>query len=532
MHSSTVSSPLSICADPMRGDAVTRRRTGVRGARRFALAALAGLAAAGCGGPRGTAASPPAHSREQSAQAARRYDELLAAVVAGSHAQAQDLALRWLDAFPGAPQESDVLLLGARAARAAGDDRGAAALAQELVRRYPNDARAVTAQALLAALQGRTSVPGPPAGPPAAAPSGARLGLLCPLTGEYAALGQAMVEGARIAVQEHDQGSAEPVELVSRDTAGDGVRAVLGARELIDAQGVVAVVGELLSSTTIAAAAVCQERSVPLVSPTATQATISDIGGYVFQTNLTSAYETSLLARAATEKLLKRRFAVLHPDDDEGRAAADMFQREIERRGGRIVAREGFERDVTDFKEIVRRLRAAAPEALFLPCGPVQLRLIAPQLTFYQLEVQLLGPSSWSSAPLAAELAADLDRAVVPGETALMSPAQRDRFDAAWRRAHGDDPASPFALKTYLATAWILEGLAGGARTRGALRDALEQRERESQGEQPGGDTRLAALRVLDGGAIVPFPIGAFPRSKPAGAGGAEPQQREPTGGH
>lgn len=475
----------------------------------FAVGACAPAAA-----PRPETA-PQRHTPVQLALAQRDYEALLSAAAAGNHREVHRLAVEFCGRHAGTPHEPDVLAVGARAARAAGDEKNAAQLARMLLSRYPDDARAREAQQLLSSLGQPITPPSggesvDPAREPAASSAEFRVGLLCPLTGEYAVLGQEMHEGARLAVEEHTRLHGPGVSLLASDTAGDGVRAVLAARDLIATQQATALVGDLLTPTTIAVGALCQERGVPLVSPTATQATIAELGDCVFQSNLTASLESRLLAEAAVRRLLRTRLSILHPDDEEGRAFADMFQHEVEQLGGRVVAREGFERTVTDFREILQRLRAAAPQALFLPCAPSQARLIAPQLPYYQLDVQLLGLSSWNSASLIGEVGDNLERAIFPSEIALMEQAQRDRFEQLWRSQRGSDQGvSPFALKTYFATALVLEAAAAGARTpRDVQRHLGAQFAARAHGQ---GADPLVSLRVVEAGVIAPFPVAAFP---------------------
>ncbi len=334
----------------------------------------------------------------------------------------------------------------------------------------------------------------------------ARLGLLCPLTGEYAAMGQAMYDGALLALEEHSRATGQEIELISMDTRGDGVRAVQFARQLIENEDALALVGALLSAETIAVATLCSERGVPLISPTATQETISDLGETVFQTNLTKSVETRLVARAAVQTLLKRRLAILHPETEEGRTAADLFESEALQRGGQIVAKIAFDRDVNDFATIAAQLRAAGPEALFVPASPTEMRLIAPQLTFYGVETQLLGPSSWNNTLLTREVGEFLDRALFPSDIALIPPSDRDRFEDLWRRRFPQVSSNPFGLKTYFAVKAVLDAYDQGARSREEMLTALAMHI-----DGGGGALGLDKLRMVQGTGIEPFPYTAFP---------------------
>jgi ABC-type branched-subunit amino acid transport system substrate-binding protein len=115
-------------------------------------------------------------------------------------------------------------------------------------------------------------------------------------------------------------------------------------------------------------------------------------------------------------------FGVLSPEDKLGRELAELFVREVEQRGGRVVARQSYAGSDTDFRRPIRLLQgldpdAAEPEppkggaplpprpapfqALFIPDAAERAGLIAPQLAYYGLEnVQLLGTSGWNSLEL------------------------------------------------------------------------------------------------------------------------------------
>lgn len=376
---------------------------------------------------------------------------------------------------------------------------------EDFLRRYPDSRFASEVQEMLAEVQRRSPYVVSDDLPVLVSD---RIGILCPLTGENAALGQAMYDGALLALEEYNRRTGANVVLVSQDTRGDGVRAVQAAKHLIEREGVVAVVGALLSSTTVPVATLCQERGVPLISPTATQETIGELGPFVFQTNLTKAVETRLVATAAVDYLRKRRFAIVHPNTEEGISAAELFAAQVQSAGAEVVAVEALERGITDFGPILRRLRAAGPEAIFAPLSASEMRLLAPQFTFYRVETQLLGPSSWNNSLLSREVADYLDRALFPSDIALIPNAERDRFETLWRRRFAGAPPSPFALKTYFAVQQVLTAIEEGVDGRVAMQAHLDA----TFGF--GGDSALLGLeklRMLVDGEVELFPVGIFP---------------------
>ena len=393
-----------------------------------------------------------------------------------------------------------------------GEDPGRVAeRLQEFLREYPQSRFAEDARALLARLSETHGIR-QPAGLDVGLAD--RIGLLAPLSGREAALGQAMFDGALLAIEEHNRAMLDSLKLVAFDTRSDEVVAVQAARRLIEQENVIAIVGALLSPTTVAVATLCQEREVPLVSPTATKETISDIGPYVFQTNLTKAVETAMVARAGVQALQRTRYGVLYPDDEQGLQLAEQFGREVVRWGGRVVVQRSFDPTATDFRDVMRELRTFAPEAVFVPASPSLMRLIAPQLVFHDLRAQLLGLSSWDNAMLLREAGSSMHRALFPSSAALISTDDEAHFDQLWSRRHRSVPRDKnrIDLKSYFAARRVIEALdRESGTTRVRLRDRIEDGFLAGDASGSVSGRKLERLRMIEEGEIVAFPTELFP---------------------
>jgi ABC-type branched-subunit amino acid transport system substrate-binding protein len=133
---------------------------------------------------------------------------------------------------------------------------------------------------------------------------------------------------------------------------------------------------------------------------------------YVFRNSLTPQLQVRTLVNYAMEDRGFWQFGILSPQTRQGEQFAELFRKEVIRRGGEIIAEQSYLTDQTDFRSEVRRLQGLDPsktkadipppfQALFLPDYADRIKLIAPQLAFYGLEgVQLLGPSGWNDAEL------------------------------------------------------------------------------------------------------------------------------------
>ena len=248
-----------------------------------------------------------------------------------------------------------------------------------------------------------------------------RIGVLCPLEGRFATLGESFLRGASIALKEARLKGIANVDLVVGDTRGNPLECRSVAERLIDEERVDALLGEVLSSSTIAAAQVAELSKTVLLSPVATEEGIGDVGEWVFQTTTSSEVEITALAGMACGRLGLRRVAFLSSDDLASRRVARLFGDEVERLGGELVIAEFYPEGSTDFAESIGRVRAADPEALFIASGTEDLILILPQLSFHEFGSQLLGTSAWNSRRLIRMVGKDLEGALFPADSDFRS---------------------------------------------------------------------------------------------------------------
>ncbi len=338
-----------------------------------------------------------------------------------------------------------------------------------------------------------------------------RIGLLAPLTEKYALLGNAFVDAALLALDAANTEMGTNYELLVEDTAGDPVTAALAARRLCAEEGAVVLLGSLLSSSTAAAALVCDSYGVPLVSPTATNEGVWKLGDGIFQTNLTGLFEIRLLAQVATKVLLKERFAVLYPDDPEGRRIAEDFSTEVAALGGTVLAMASYPPAGTDFRPPILKLREYRPEVIFTPATVDQMVMLGPQLDFYRSGAMVLGLSHWNSERLIQRAGDSLDGALLPSDLAMFRPQWTEEFYLKWQEDAYPGEVTPQALKVYQALRMLLEtmndaGVANRAQLTAALRGRLASRDFDAEGL----DSFEQSVRMVRGGRVVRFPARLF----------------------
>ena len=338
-----------------------------------------------------------------------------------------------------------------------------------------------------------------------------QIGLLSPLTEKYAVLGNAFVDAALLALEATNQQLGTQFELKVEDTAGDPVTAALAARRLCSEEGSIAVLGALMSAPTATAALVNDIYGVPLVSPTATNDNLWKLGDGIFQTNMTGLFEVRLLAQLATTVLLKERFAILYPDNPEGRRHAEVFATEVEALGGQVVVRASFPDQGTDFKDPILSLREFRPEVIFAPATVDQMVMLGPQLDFFKSGALLLGLSNWNSERLIERAGSVLERALLPSDLAMFQPHWTSEFNSMWVEANYPREATPLALKAYQATRMLLETIQqSGATNSAQLAAALSSRLASREFNAEGLDSFGQSVRMFRSGEIIHFPAELF----------------------
>ena len=112
-----------------------------------------------------------------------------------------------------------------------------------------------------------------------------KIGLIAPFTGKYAIYGKSVKNGIQLALDEYNANAKKRMSLISYDSMGEPVESVKAARRLIETDGVLAIIGPIMSGPTISAASLADISKTVLITPTATEQGISSIGSYIFQLN-------------------------------------------------------------------------------------------------------------------------------------------------------------------------------------------------------------------------------------------------------
>ena len=132
-------------------------------------------------------------------------------------------------------------------------------------------------------------------------------------------------------------------------------------------EGVIALVGPNRSSHSVAVAETAQRYGLPMIPTAATNPDVTRAGAYVFMAAFTDLFQGGVMARFARDELGLDRVAVLTMRGEvytEG--VSEFFVAGFRGSGGTVAAEVFFDREETDFTEVLDRLAEAEPGAVFV----------------------------------------------------------------------------------------------------------------------------------------------------------------------
>ena len=220
------------------------------------------------------------------------------------------------------------------------------------------------------------------------------IGVLVPITGPSAAIGQRVVAAVEIALA--PWGSHFVVE--ARDTGGDEATTREAVRALVDESRAVAIVGPVEARVGQAAAQEAAALGVPLLSLNG-QRDVADGASCLFRDYPTFGAEVAALVEYAWTHARGRRFAVLRGEGRYGELIAQAVADEVERRGGELVDIPAYEADRTEFVELARDVRRARADVIVFADSAARVALIAPALAYEDVWPQAAPHDPTSRAP-------------------------------------------------------------------------------------------------------------------------------------
>jgi branched-chain amino acid transport system substrate-binding protein len=187
-----------------------------------------------------------------------------------------------------------------------------------------------------------------------------------PMTGPYAAFGTDISRGAELAVAENPTVLGFDFELLIEDTQGSEEQGAAVANKLAADPQVVAVAGHTFSGSTLAAVPIYEEAGIPMMSPSTTLATFSQMGSEVYNRVAFSDANQSVLAAAYLYNVLGvRRIVTVHDSGAYGQGLAEGVAAAFEDLGGEVLGIEATTAGEADYSAALANIAALGPELIY-----------------------------------------------------------------------------------------------------------------------------------------------------------------------
>jgi len=254
------------------------------------------------------------------------------------------------------------------------------------------------------------------------------IAVLLPLTGKYSIYGKEVLNGVELQLKKSNL--SKNIKIF--DNESDPVVTISKMKEIVNDKSIKAVIGPVSSNNVIAAAAIASLYKLPMITPTATNDGIADIGSNIYQLNLTIQKLSQKIGNFAIDSLKYKSYLIIAPKNSYGKKQAKEFEKTVSAKGGRIIRTQFYTPGQQDFKNEMKAIRRTLltekienknfkngkfkkvdlskldkkelkesnlhVDGIFIPAtNSNELIMLIPQILYYRIYGNLLGSSSWYS---------------------------------------------------------------------------------------------------------------------------------------
>ncbi len=230
------------------------------------------------------------------------------------------------------------------------------------------------------------------------------IGEYASLSGREATFGQSSHRGTLLAISEINATGGvlgKQINFIFEDNRSTPGESATIVKKLITRDHVVAVLGEVASGRSLEAGRICQANKIPMISPSSTNPKVTETGDYIFRVCFTDPFQGKLLAEFVQRSLKAQKVAVF---SDVSAAysvgLAQYFKEPFVANGGTIASEQKYTGGDKDFKAQLTAIKAANPDAIFVPGYYTEAGLIVLQARQLGITVPLFGGDGWEAPEL------------------------------------------------------------------------------------------------------------------------------------
>jgi branched-chain amino acid transport system substrate-binding protein len=310
-----------------------------------------------------------------------------------------------------------------------------------------------------------------------------------PITGDYAALGENMLNGINLAVDQAvesgELGEGVELSVAEFDSQGDPAQAPPLANQAAADTEVLAMVGPAFSGESQASGPVFEEAKLPFITPSATTPGLSENGWtYFFRTVGSDKDQGPVAAAYIAEELGATKVAIMDDSSDYGKPLADFVEAALEEMDVEIVERQGVEAGQQDYSAAVGRVAQSGAEAVFFGGYYAEAGLIKKQLADAGAgDIPFVSDDGTFDAAFFETAGAETSANSYVTYPGIDVTSADPTFVDAYTEAFDTEPGA-FSIESFQNTKIIIEGMKSGACDRESLREFIANFDGEVAGKQ------------------------------------------------
>lgn len=285
------------------------------------------------------------------------------------------------------------------------------------------------------------------------------IAIAAPLSGPYKELGNSIVEGANLAVEEFNSKEAASGHKIGTIIIDDGglVSEGLARADLIIAQNSLGVIGHLNSEISIESARKYSRHKIVEISPASTNPKLTEmpeVKGYVYRTIGTDAQLGKLAADYVKKHSNFKKIAVVYNDRAYGVSVAAEFAKELAKdKTKELVIYQTIPVRTTDHKATAEKLAEAKADLVFFVGEYNDAGYLLKDLKTKLPKIQFLGAEGVFNQSFVKIAGACAEGALIIGTT-LASPEVQAKYEAQYHK-----PISGYVSNSYRATKILLDAI-------------------------------------------------------------------------
>jgi branched-chain amino acid transport system substrate-binding protein len=343
----------------------------------------------------------------------------------------------------------------------------------------------VLAMGLILAFSGCKKTSEPPAAPKAAETSPIKVGAIFAVTGPASFLGAPEAKTAEMFVNKMNEAggiNGRKIQLIVKDSGSKPENAISLAKQFIDEDKVLAIIGPSTSGETMVIKNICQEAKMILISCAAAEDIVNPVASYVFKVAPKDSDAARWIYKTMKAKGISK-IGVISSNDGFGTAGKAQLEKLATENGMTIAISEVYDKQATDLTDILTKVKGQGIQAVVnWSIVPAQ-SLVAKNMKQIGLDVPLFQSHGFGNIKYAAAGGEAVNGTLLPcGRILVAESLPNDHPQKAVLMAYKKDyetlykeDVSTFGGHPYDALLVLTEAIKkAGSADREKVRDAIE----------------------------------------------------------